>query len=213
MFGNVAAPMLSIAKSTASALGTVLVVLLAGCGPPQPLEQQVLSANQLEYISEDFPPDGGSHVFFFYMQPPRHQLLALLVRQRNPAFGGNPDFQEIWLDRTGGFGTYTDVRPGSALESKVIQLLSTASLRTNANETFVDPANPPNLERLKWVIERIKDRKSKWSEPSRTPIKPARSIGKRIFFGSFFLLPLAALRTGTPAFAKATARRAGLVFR
>lgn len=39
----------------------------------------------------------------------------------------------------------------------------------------------------------------------------ARAVNRqKNFFGSFFLLPLAAFRTGTPAFAKATARRADL---
>jgi hypothetical protein len=72
---------------------------------------------------------------------------------------GNPDFQEIWLDRHGGFNPHIDVPPGSELESKLVVLLRTATVRTNVAERF---SAPPRAERLRWVIERIRDRKTKW---------------------------------------------------
>src|SRR5580765_5030593 len=107
--------MTCIIKAAASSLAIVVaagVALTVGCSRP-PLDQQVLNAQRLEYVAEAFPTDGGSRVFFFYTHPPERQMLALLVRHRNPALGGNADFQEIWLDRGGGFGTHTDVQAGS----------------------------------------------------------------------------------------------------
>ena len=149
-----------ISKGAAIALrllAAATVTAPIGCGSRRPLDQQVLSANHLEYIAEAFPADGGSRMFLFYMQPPEHRQLALLVRHRNFT---NADFQEIWLDRNPGFGTHTDVQPGSALEVKLIQLLQTATINTNADLQFI--THPPSLDHLKWVTKRIQDRKSKW---------------------------------------------------
>jgi len=141
-------------------LATATISVMLGCGSRQSLEQQVLSADHLEYLAEAFPSDGGSRVFFFYMHPPKHQLLALMVRHRNPALGGNADFQEIWLDRGGGFGTHTDVQPASALEAKLLLLLQAATIGTNA-ELHVT-TKPASLDHLKWVTERMTDRRAKW---------------------------------------------------
>ena len=122
----------------------------------KPLEQQVLAANKIEFIGEDFPADGGSFAFFFRL--PYRQPMALLVRNRQERMG-NPDFQEIWLDGHGGFNPHVDVQPGSELESKLVALLRTATLRTNAADRY---SAPPRAERLIWVIERIQDRETKW---------------------------------------------------
>ncbi len=135
------------------------LAVTAGCSRP-PLEQQVLSAQRLEYLAEAFPADGGSRVYFFYMHPPQRQMLALMVRHRNAALGGNADFQEIWLDRGGGFATHTDVQAGSPLETKVLRFLGTATINTNADLHII--THPADLDHLKWVVERMKDRNSKW---------------------------------------------------
>src|SRR5438876_830288 len=145
-------------RTIARGFGVVLVAVLAlteACSRSHPLDQQVLAAEHLEYLAEAFPADGGSRVFFFYVHPPQRQLLAVIVRHRNAALGGNADFQEIWLDRGGGFGTHTDVQPDSALEAKLLQLLRTAMINTNADLHII--THPAKLDHLKWVAERMKD--------------------------------------------------------
>lgn len=123
----------------------------------RPLERQVLSAQHIEFIGEAIAADGGSHAFFFRLSYGRP--MALLVRHRLAGFGANPEFQEIWLDRSNAFITHIEIQPGSELERKLVGLLRTATPKTSAAETFMTPPRP---ERLAWVIERIQDRKTKW---------------------------------------------------
>ena len=121
------------------------------------LEEQIHSASSVTFIGEAPVTDGGSYTFFFLL-PRRHQM-ALKVRHRRPDMGGNANFQEIWLDSSGGMNPHLDLQPGSQLESKILTLLESATCKANAREDFM---TPPTQERLRWVVERIRDRKSVW---------------------------------------------------
>ena len=118
-------------------------------------EQEVLAADRLDFVSEMPIPDGGSHVFTFRL--PYHRALPIQVLHRRADLGGNADFQEIRIDRA--TRPYIDVRPGSVLEAKLLVLLETASIDTNATPSY---ATLPSRERLQWLCERIRDRKTKW---------------------------------------------------
>jgi len=142
----------------AAAVVALALSFMAKRQPLKPLDQQVLAADGIEFLGQDFPADGGSRGFFFRL--PHGQPMVLLVRHRDARKGGNPEFQEIWLDRIGGFETYVDVRPSSPLETKLVTLLQVATVRPNTR--FSEPPNAPNAEQLKWVVDRIQDRKSKW---------------------------------------------------
>src|SRR5688572_5306647 len=87
-----------------AALLASIVVALFLKSRNTPVEQQIMTANSLQFLGEDFPLDGGSRAFFFYL--PRNQYLILLVRHRRPvAEGGNPDFQEILVQDDRGYQT------------------------------------------------------------------------------------------------------------
>ena len=144
-----------------AAIGIVALVLIAGgfviYDRSRPLEEQIRSAMHLTFIGEEPVLDGGSYTFFFEL--PRHRPMALKVRHRRADLGGNAEFQEIWLDRTGGMNPHLDLQPGSELESKIITLLGSATCKTNSGRHFT---TPPRRERLQWVVERIRDRKTTW---------------------------------------------------
>jgi len=122
----------------------------------KPVEEQVMAAERLEFIGEDFPADGGSRAFFFHL--PRKQYLMLLVVHRGPVNqGGNPDLQEI---RIHGYRARREVNvpAESPLEQKLISLLRTAGINTNEGRSY---SAPPTPERLLWIIERMQNRNSK----------------------------------------------------
>ena len=120
-------------------------------------EQEVLAADHLDFVEEMPVPDGGSYVFSFRL--PHKRSLAIQVLHRRADLGGNAEFQEIRIDRLGAMNPYIDVRPGSALEEKLLMLLQSATIDTNATPSYASLPSPP---RLQWLCERIRDRKSKW---------------------------------------------------
>jgi hypothetical protein len=116
-----------------------------------PVEQQLLTAERLEFFGADFPAEGGSPDFFFLL--PLQQPLALLSGQRRSADEFiPPDFQTIVI--TGNRGR-TNVSAGSALEEKLLTLLRTATINTNAGRGH---DVRPSSERLQWLIERVENR-------------------------------------------------------
>ncbi len=82
-----------------------------------------------------------------------------MVLHRQAVLGGNPNFQEIRIDRYGGFALYVDVKVGSKLEKKLLDLLQTATVNTNRADNYI---RPPKSENLKWIVQRIQDRRSGW---------------------------------------------------
>ena len=122
----------------------------------RPLEQQIMAADSMEFIGELPMPDGGSELFYFRL--PHHQSFEMLIRHRRADFGANPDFQEIWLDRSG-MNSHIDLQVGSELEKKLIILLRIAKCNTSAGPKYL---TAPSSERLKWALERIQDRKAPW---------------------------------------------------
>jgi hypothetical protein len=118
-------------------------------------EQEVLAADRIDFVSEMPIPDGGSYVFSFRL--PHNRSLVIQVLHRRADLGGNAEFQEIRIDRL--TKPYIDVRPRSALEAKLLALLQTARIDTNATPSY---ATLPSPERLQWLCERIRDRKAKW---------------------------------------------------
>jgi hypothetical protein len=122
-------------------------------------EQELLAADHLDFIEEQAIPDGGSFVFFFAL--PHKRSVAIQVLHRRADMGGNPDFQEIRIDRLGAMNPYIDLRPGSPLESHLLSLLQTARTDTNAAVPHTE-FTFPRPERLRWLMDRIRDRKAKW---------------------------------------------------
>jgi len=122
-------------------------------------EQEVLAANRVDFVEEMPIPDGGSYVFHFRL--PHKRSMAIQVVHRRAEMGGNPDFQEIRLDRLGGMNPYIDLRPGSPLEAKVLSLLQSAGIYTNAAASHPEFTSP-KPERLRWLTERIVDSKTIW---------------------------------------------------
>jgi hypothetical protein len=141
-----------------AAVGVLAAGVTFSVGELRPVEQQVMAAERLEFIGEDFLADGGSHAFFFHLTHKR--LLMLQVVHRSAVHpGGRPDFQQIRIRGYGAARNAVDVRAESPLEQKLIALLRTATINTNEGQTYSEPAKP---ERLLWIIERMQDRTSKW---------------------------------------------------
>jgi hypothetical protein len=122
----------------------------------KPIDEQIMVADKLEFIGEDFPLDGGSRAFFFHL-PRKQYLMLLVVHRRAKEDGGNPDFQEIRV--TGYRGSRADVPAESPLETKLIELLRTAVIKTNDVPKYSEPPKP---ERLLWIVQRMQNRRSKW---------------------------------------------------
>src|SRR6266566_671303 len=81
-------------------------------------EQEILAAQSTQFVCERAALDGGSRLFHFGL--PHNRSLAILVLQRRADLGGNPEFQEIRLDRLGAMNPYIDLRPGTELEAKIL---------------------------------------------------------------------------------------------
>jgi hypothetical protein len=139
----------------------ITVALIAGWFQSmRPLtEQEVLAAKRVDFVEEVPIPDGGSYVFHFRL--PHKRSMAVQVVHRHTGMGGNPDFQEIRLDRFGAMSPYIDLRPGSPLEAKLLSLLQNAGIDTNAAAPDAEFTSP-RPERLRWLMDRIRDRKAKW---------------------------------------------------
>ena len=121
-------------------------------------EQEILAADRVMFDGECPIPDGGSCVFDLRL--PHNRSMQVQVVHRRPDFGGNPEFQEIRLYRFAGPDRCINLQRGSALEAKVLALLRAADISTNgAADGF---PTQPTAERLRWLIERILDRKTKW---------------------------------------------------
>jgi hypothetical protein len=86
----------------------------------------------------------------------------VFVHHRNPVFDGNPDFQEIRLQPNAATNVRMPLEPGSALEAKLVTLLQTARVKANEDGSLSNQVWAPHASDLKWLVERIQDRKSKW---------------------------------------------------
>ena len=137
-------------------VGVLAVTAFVFSSRTKPVEQQVMEADRLEFIGEDFPLDGGSRAFFFHM-PGKQYLMLLVVHRGAVKDRGKPDFQEIRIH--GYQRRLTDVEAGSALEEKLVALLRTATINTNEGRHY---SARPKPESLLWIIERMQDRKSTW---------------------------------------------------
>lgn len=140
----------------ASALFTILILLRAAT----PFESHVLSAKRIELTGWSSYWDGGSRSFAFELPSSRH--MVIFVPQRHPEFGGNPDFQEIWLGPNKEGMHQVCLKPASALEARLLALLQTATVTTNTRASPTNWPWTPTPRELKWLAERIQDRKSKW---------------------------------------------------
>jgi hypothetical protein len=136
------------------------LALLAWLRLAMPLERYVLSAKHIEYIGFSSYWDGGSRSFAFKL--PGCRSMVVFVPHRNPELGGNPDFQEIYLGPNDEAKRQVRVEPGSALETRLLTLLRTATAKTNAATSLTNWPWAPTTKDLKWLAERIQDRKSKW---------------------------------------------------
>lgn len=97
-------------------------------------------------------PDGGSWVFNF--KSDAGDPLELLFLHGNVEMHGSPDFQVI---RICGGKVECDVQPGTTLEARLIQLLSSARIAPEDP----DGDGKPSREQLQWVISRMTNRTGK----------------------------------------------------
>lgn len=137
-----------------AALSALIIVLWQAV----PFQRCVLLVNHIEFIGWGSYWDGGSRSFTFSL--PGWRTMVVLAPHRNEAFGGNPDFQEIWLGPDEETKRQVCLKPGSALEAHLLTLVRTASVNQEPSST--NRFWRPTLYELKWLAERIQDRKSKW---------------------------------------------------
>ena len=104
--------------------------------------------------------DGGSRSFSFKLSQGRS--MVVFVPHRNPALGGNPDFQEVWLGPNDRAKHEVRLEPGSTLEARFLTLLRTATVKTNPEASSTNWPGVPTPKDLNWLAERIQDRQSKW---------------------------------------------------
>jgi hypothetical protein len=88
--------------------------------------------------------------------------MVVFVPHRNAAFGGNADFQEIWLGPNKAAMRQVCLKPGSAFEAHLLTLLRTATVKENREASLTNWPWAPAPKDLQWLAARIEDRKSKW---------------------------------------------------
>lgn len=125
-----------------------------------PFERCVLLVKHIELTGWSSYWDGGSRSFTFSLAGWRSMIV--FVPQRNAGFGGNPDFQEIWLGPNEAAMRQVCLKPGSALETHLLTLLRTASVKESQEANPTNWPWTPTPKDLKWLAARIEDRSSKW---------------------------------------------------
>ena len=125
-----------------------------------PFERCVLVVKQIELTGWSSYWDGGSRSFAFRL--PGWRSMIVFVPHRNAALGGNPDFQEIWLGPNKAAMRQVCLKPGSALETHLLTLLRTASVKENQEASSTNWPWTPTPKDLKWLAARIQDRRSTW---------------------------------------------------
>lgn len=125
-----------------------------------PFERCLLVANHIELTGWSSYWDGGSRSFAFKL--PGWRSVVVFVPHRSPELGGNPDFQDIWLGPNNASMRQIRLRPGSALETHLLTLLRTASVKANREASLTNWPWAPTSKDLKWLAARIEDRRSKW---------------------------------------------------
>ena len=125
-----------------------------------PFACYISSAKQIELTGWSSYWDGGSRSFAFRL--PGWRSMIVFVPHRNVALGGNPDFQEIWLGPNKAAMRQVCLEPGSALETHLLTLLRTASVKENQEASSTNWPWTPTPKDLKWLATRIQDRRSKW---------------------------------------------------
>jgi hypothetical protein len=126
----------------------------------KPLDRQILSASHIEYYGKCALWDGGSRFFEFRL--PYWHSMVVFVSHRNADFGGNRDYQEIRLGPSEKSMRDLTLEPGSVLETKLVALLRTAKVKSGRGRNLSNRVWAPTPDDLKWIIERIQDRKSAW---------------------------------------------------
>jgi hypothetical protein len=123
------------------------------------VERHLLRAGHTELTGWSSYWDGGSRSFAFEL--PGSHSMVVFVPHRITTFGGNSDFQEIWLGNDAEM-QQTLLIPGSALETRLLALLQTATVKANRGTIPTNWPWTPTPGELKWLATRIQDRKSKW---------------------------------------------------
>lgn len=109
----------------------------------------------LEFVGEHMVNDGGSHIFDF--RAGTYGWIGVMVRHRSAEFGASSGFQEIRLWRRE--QEYLVLEAQSQSEQHLLRLLGSASINTNR---WSGTPSRPSDERLRWLINRIQNRKSQW---------------------------------------------------
>ena len=124
------------------------------------LRQLILDANQLSYVAQDFPPDGGSVVFHFRTN--KGEDLIVWALHHDEAMGGNSKYQEIRLCDPRHWEQHVELKPGSRLETRLLRLLK----KPRISDSFDRDREwtRPTEKGLAWLVKRIADRQTEWNQ-------------------------------------------------
>jgi hypothetical protein len=137
-----------------------LFALLVAIWLAIPFERCVLVVKHIELTGWSSYWDGGSRSFTFSL--PGWRSMVVFVPHRNAALGGNPNFQEVWLGPNKAAMRQVGLKPGSTLESHVLSLLRTATVKESQAASSTNWPWTPTAKDLTWLAARIQDRTSKW---------------------------------------------------
>lgn len=146
---------IAVAAIALSAVGIFFVHQLR-----KPFLQQLSTARYVELIRKGSIWDGGSR--YFVLRLPYWHTAVVFVPHRNPGLGGNPGFQEVWIRPDEYSRDGFQLEAGSELEAHVVSLLRTAAVAAPRPGSPEDRVWEPTPDDLKWLVERIQNRRSKW---------------------------------------------------
>ena len=116
---------------------------------------KIEEAKSFKYVERDFPADGGSVVFHFQTES---GLSVLIWDKSKNLLREKPKYAEIRISDSWNHDGF-ELRRGSILEEKVLELLRTSTLGDGTGCKYED--SRPTQEGLSRLVSRIKDRSLK----------------------------------------------------
>ena len=121
-----------------------------------PVREELRRAENLRFVGEDFPADGGSVVFRFLL--PTEQPFMVWLLHHNPSMGGNASSQEIFYESA----TLPRHRIARHSEAERLLVAAVAAANVATPSPTTSAKHPSSEERLKWLVSRIEDRQITW---------------------------------------------------
>ena len=129
-----------------------------GCSSAEdPWVQNIYGSRSLVFLGLQYAADGGSIRFNF--KTDQGKAFGLFALHQNTNFGGNSRYQEIRVcgSPAGDF----ELGRTSSLQVHLLKLLETCQIGVPAENQI--NLEKPTLERLSWLVSRVRDRSLKWS--------------------------------------------------